>query len=316
MSDSGSEAAAAALVGSLATFSLVDVLEFLSRTGHIGELQVVGREVDQRVWIDRGDIVTTGPVSPDTLLFDLACIEEGWFYFTIAEAAPEGGTRTPVGTALHDVGPQVEEWRSLADSLPFGATVKMSSSTPAAEVQIRADQWQLLSMAGSGGLTVREVLESSDKHPLDTLRTLRELTDNHLISVDGAAGPTEDHPSVAATESVAPEPPPQEPMLRALPDAPDDTGEVEASASAPPESSTNAPLPPFVPPPPIPPAPEGWVETSAPNGLEHPDAPEGAKPVGSADVATPSQTSVMPPPISGDPWSSARPVEQSGDESR
>jgi len=39
---SGSEAAPAALVGSLTTFSLVDVLDLLARTNHTGELQSSG----------------------------------------------------------------------------------------------------------------------------------------------------------------------------------------------------------------------------------------------------------------------------------
>jgi hypothetical protein len=324
---SGSEAAAATLVGSLATFSLVDVLEFLSRTGHTGELQVVGRGVDQRVWMDRGDLVTTGTGSPDAILFDLACIEEGWFYFTASEAAPDGGSRTPVGLALHDVGPQVEEWRSLVAALPFSATVKMSSTTPAAEVQIRADQWQLLSLAGSGGLTVREVLDSSGKHPLDTLRTLRELTDNHLISVDG---PTAGALSTATTGISAPEStgPPPAPEVASLPDPPHDA-EPTPESKVSPGLATKAPLPPFVPPPPIPPAPEGWVETERPNGSEShepaasiadgalsdgPGTPFRAK--SSEDEAANSpHHSVMPPPINGDPWSSARSAQQPGDES-
>src|SRR5579859_1689182 len=107
----GSEATAAALVGSLATFSLFDVLEMLARTGRTGELQVVGRAVDQRVWVDRGDLLDpSGEGTRSSALFELACIEEGWFYFTVAPTAPEGQARVPVASVLADLGPQVVEW--------------------------------------------------------------------------------------------------------------------------------------------------------------------------------------------------------------
>ncbi len=181
---SGSEATAAALVGSLATFSLFDVLNLLASTGHTGELQVVGRAVDQRVWVDRGDLLDpTGQGSNGSALFELACVEEGWFYFTLVGSVPEGQARVPIGSILADLGPQVEEWRDLVASLPFDARVSMSASTPGPAVQIRSDQWQLLSLVGNPGRTVRAVVDAADTHPLDTLRTLRELVDAHLVSL-------------------------------------------------------------------------------------------------------------------------------------
>jgi len=87
-----------------------------------------------------------------------------------------------VSQVLDGLGPQVEEWRDLTAVLPPDTVVKMSSSTPSAEVQIRADQWQLLSLVGSTGQPVSEVVARSTAHPLDTLRTLRELVDARLLS--------------------------------------------------------------------------------------------------------------------------------------
>jgi hypothetical protein len=65
----------------------------------------------------------------------------------------------------------------------------MSASTPAPAVQIRADQWQLLSLVGNPGHTIRAVIDSSDLHPLSTLRTLRELIDAQLVTMVLTAPP-------------------------------------------------------------------------------------------------------------------------------
>jgi hypothetical protein len=89
---SESGAAAAALVGSLDTFTLLDVLDLLARTGHSGELQVVGRGIDHTLLVDSGDLLdTTGDNELSTTLFELACRDEGWFYFNTAITLPEGG---------------------------------------------------------------------------------------------------------------------------------------------------------------------------------------------------------------------------------
>jgi len=318
---SGSEAAAAALVGSLATFSLVDILDLLARTNYTGELQIVGRGIDQRVWMDKGDLVTAGTGSADSVLFDLACIEEGWFYFTAGEVPPDGGARSPVATVLADVGPQVEEWRSLVARLPFDTVVKMSASTPAAEVQIRGDQWQLLSLVG-GGRTVRQVVDASAVHPLDTLRILGELLTARLITIDEHAesAPTNTFGAPLAAPLVmtppsgitgaATETEPQLPL----------EGDSETR-----EFRTGGPLPPFVPPPPssIPPVPEGWVATEQSNGLAGDDdaqdptteAPSWSSGTSNPGGSSPGGSTVMPPPISGDPWSSAlstEPQEEDG----
>jgi len=280
---SGSEATAASLVGSLATFSLVDILDLLARTGQAGELHVVGGGYDGRIWMDRGDLVTSGS-SVDTDLFELACVEEGWFYFTAGERSPSNGSRMPALAVLAGLGPQVAEWRSLVVLLPFEALVRMSSSTPAAEVQIRADQWQLLSLVGSGGHSVRDVVDGADSSAINALRTLRELLDNRLIVVDGVRSGSRDEDE-HEDQDAAPAPPPVD----------------RADESA---------LPPFVPPP-VPPAPDGWVVAEGQNGapVDVMSAIGNGNGSDASLQAEPAQNAVMPPPISGDPWSSALSTE-------
>jgi hypothetical protein len=242
----GSEATAAALVGSLATFTLFDVLELLARTGHTGELQVVGRGIDQRVWVDRGDLLDpSGEGSNSTALFELACIEEGWFYFTLMGSVPDGQDRIPMLSVLADLGPQVEEWRNLVAFLPFEARVSMSSAAPAPNVQIRSDQWHLLGVVGSPGRTVRAVLDMSDAHPLETLRTLRELIDAQLVSLvvgGGTSSASGLYDSVSSGSSPF-EPTPYEPAPRDAPPPPWATLTPTSSPTSSPAPSTTSSTP-------------------------------------------------------------------------
>jgi hypothetical protein len=281
---SGSEAAAAALVGSLSNFSLIDVLDLLARTGHTGELQVVGRGIDRHVWVDQGDLVdATGTGGLHSVLFELACRDEGWFYFSCTSGVPEGAERLTVSEVIGDLGPQVEEWRGLNEALPFDAALAMSSTTPSDEVQIRGDQWALLSAVGSGGRSVRDIVDGGSGHPLDTLRTLRELTDAGLIAVTPSAAPP------GAADASPPPPPPAEPQAW-------NVSSVASAESTTPSSdgSGEPPLPPFVRP---------------TNGAaEAPPAPDGYT-TGETEAVDPD--AVMPPPVAGDPWSSSLAAEES-----
>lgn len=184
----GSLASPAALVGSLSAFSLVDVLDLLERTEQVGELQVVGHGIDQRIWLDKGNLLDpSSSDAPQTALFQLACIEEGWFYFTSNTALPKDHKQLPIASVISDLAPQVREWKDLTTALPFTSILRMAESTPSEQVQIRSDQWQLLSLVGTTGRNVRQLIDDSKLGPLETLRTLQELTDAGLIALESSS---------------------------------------------------------------------------------------------------------------------------------
>ncbi len=245
----------AALAGSMGAFPLVDVLDLLSRLGSTGELQIIGRVVERRLWVDRGDLCKGAGATATGTLFELACTEAGWFSFTPSAGVPEEHVRIPLPPLIVDVAAQLAEWRALVRVLPFEAVVRMSQSTPTEEIQIRADQWRILSFVGPGR-TVYEVLSSSSLPAIDTLRMLGQLVDGQLLSVELPL----DHVS---------EPPP--------PAAPDVQWEPVAATEPAPEHADAYPPPP---------EPEPAVAA----GRYEPDP------------AAP-QPGIMPPPITGDPWS-------------
>jgi hypothetical protein len=260
---SSGEAPAASLVGSLGVFTLSDILTLLAETGQTGELQVVGSGVDGRVWLGEGELSNAHVGSATTIgqaVFELACVAEGWFYFTGGLVSSSGQPRVPVGAVLDEVRPQVDEWRELRQVVPLDSTVGLSPHPPGDDVQIRGDQWQVLTTAGNGGHTVRSLLEAIGGDQVAGLRTLRDLSTLGLIvigggsqtsatSVDGSSGGSSRGASGSGSKHDAPM-----------------TGEV-----------------------PIVPPQQGDTSVA---GYDDP----------SGNVA---EVSIMPPPITDDPWSPA-----------
>ena len=171
----------------------------------------------------------------------------------------------PVGEILTEVSPQVDEWRELQKAVPLEAVVTLCPDPPGQDVQIRSDQWRVLTTIGNSGLTVKSVLDMIGEDQIAGLRTLRELD---------AAG---------LTELRTPVPPTAGDAVRPY-DFPSSNGSALGTLPPPsPASSESAPSdePPAIPPPPV----------------VDPSVASDEKPFGSlAEVA------MMPPPIADDPW--------------
>src|ERR1700722_6407106 len=185
------EVPTASLVGALAVFPLNDVLGLLAETGQRGELQVVGPSVDGHLWVDGKDFVGATLAGANTLtqaVFEMMLLDQGWFYFTSDQAPPAGQTqRQSVSSVITEVVPQGQEWRDLLTRVPLDAEVRMARTTPGPEVQIRADQWRVLTAVGTAGRSVGSIVDELEDDSVVTVRLLRELVDSGLIVVAKAA---------------------------------------------------------------------------------------------------------------------------------
>ncbi len=260
------EAPAASLVGSLEAFSLADILSMLASTKQTGELQVVSDTMDGKVWLADGEFSNAQVGAAATIgqaVFELACVSDGWFYFTVGVASSSGQPTVPVVAVLNEVRPQVDEWREIRHDVPLEAVVTLAADPPSEDVQIRSDQWRVLTTVGSSGHSVRTVLEQIGGDQIVGLRTLRDLHTAGLIELDHSRSSRPD-PDTGVSFT----PSDRGPDLTALPAPPDRayTGvdDLELLSAAPPPPDVADP------------------------GDTHPE--------GLAEVA------VMPPPIADDPW--------------
>ena len=270
------EAPAASLVGSLSVFTLSDVLSMLATTGQTGELQVVSDTVDGKLWLEDGQFSNAHVGAASTIgqaVFELACVAEGWFYFTAGLSSSSGQPAVPVAAVLDEVRPQVEEWRDLREVVPLEAVVALSPTPPGQDVQIRSDQWRVLTTVGTAGHSVRTVIEQIGGDQIVGLRTLHELQSAGLIVLE--APPLESEP-----------PEGREPF-----GADGERTPVTSLSTPPSPGYTDERLDDLAPPP--------------PPGLD--PAVNAEDRFGSlAEVA------IMPPPIAGDPWAATAAAATAG----
>ncbi len=82
-------------------------------------------------------------------VFELACLTEGWFYFTMGAASFERPA-SRVGRERCSA-KCVRRWTSgseIRSVVPVDALVSLSPTPPGHDVQIRSDQWQVLTTVG------------------------------------------------------------------------------------------------------------------------------------------------------------------------
>lgn len=261
------EAPAASLVGSLSVFSLSDVLALLATTTQTGELQVVSDTVDGKLWLEGGQFSNAHVNTASTIgqaVFELACEDNGWFYFTAGLSSSSGQPLVPVAAVLDEVRHQVDEWRNLRQLVPLEAVVALSPAPPGQDVQIRSEQWNVLTTVGNAGHSVRTVVDLIGGDQIAGLRTLRDLQSAGLIVLHDA--PTDQPisevrgPFELAHDEVAPP--------TSVPSPPAGYGEESADELAPP------------PPPGLDPAVSGTDDR----------------------FSSLAEVAIMPPPIAGDPW--------------
>jgi Domain of unknown function (DUF4388) len=269
---SSEEAPAASLVGSLAAFTLSDILSMLASTKQTGELHVVSETADGKLWLADGELSNAHVGAATTIgqaVFELACVAEGWFYFTVGVVSSSGQPTVPVGAVLNEVRPQVDEWREIRHDIPLEAVVTLAPEPPGQDVQIRTDQWRVLTTVGTTGLSVKEVLDRIGADQIGGLRTLRDLRTAGLIELHGESD-----------DDRAP--------ILGLPAEPRIDADSEISS---------------LPAPPVPPIPAPSVADDVDLGGTPPPPPESVTDGDDGHQDGLAQVTIMPPPIADDPWS-------------
>lgn len=210
------------LQGSLETFALPDVLVLLSSTKKDGELRVVGGRVDGRIWLEKGQLVHAnvgGRERPFVdALFELLRLEVGTFNFEAGSAAPHRAEPQMIDLVLADAQVRLGEWNEIARVVPhLDAVIDMAEHAPGQEVTVSRDQWQLLRSV-AGGRSVHDLMDSLGRTEFDTCKSVKELVDAKLASIDVDAKPrrkAETAPEAAApapvveAEAADPEPAPE-----------------------------------------------------------------------------------------------------------
>lgn len=181
------------LQGSLETFALPDVLVLLSSTKKDGELRVVGGRVDGRLWLEKGQMVHANVGGRQTpfvdAIFELLRLDGGTFNFEGDSPAPHRAEPHPIDLVLADAQVRLSEWNDIARVVPhLDAVVDMAAEAPGDEVTITRDHWNLLRKV-AGGRSVHELMDALGRTEFDTCRTVKDLVEAKLASIDVHASP-------------------------------------------------------------------------------------------------------------------------------
>ena len=181
------------LQGTLETFALPDVLVLLSSTKKDGELRVTGGRTDGQVWLEKGQIVHSSigaaDVMPVDAIFELLRLQEGTFVFENDSEPPKKGEAQAIDGVLADAQVRLGEWNEIAKVVPhLDAVIDMAVEAPSDEVIITRDQWSMLRRV-AGGRSVNDLMVALGLSEFETCKTVKELVDSRLASIDVDAKP-------------------------------------------------------------------------------------------------------------------------------
>jgi hypothetical protein len=221
------------LQGSLETFALPDVLVLLSSTKKDGELRVVSGRVDGRVWLEKGQIVHsqvgTHETKPVDAIFELLRLDAGTFNFENESKSPKRAEPQMIDLVLADAQVRLGEWKEIAKVVPhLDAVIDMTDEAPGDQVQITKDQWRLLRTV-AGGRSVHDVMVALSRSEFDTCKSVKDLIDNRLASID--VSPVAKQESPAKAEAAPAEKPEAAKLEATKVDEPAAEAKIEASKS-------------------------------------------------------------------------------------
>lgn len=176
---------AEALSGNLAQLRLIDILRLLhlsARTGQLeltsddakfGEIYLVGGQISHALyeeWI--GEEAVYG-------MFSWA---EGVFRFHSDETTDERTVSLPTDQILEEAATYASEWEKIRKTVPSSNAIYRLASRPSADVQLRAEDWSVLTQL-DGEKTILEIADASQLNELFTSKIICRLYELGLIEL-------------------------------------------------------------------------------------------------------------------------------------
>jgi len=176
---------AEALSGNLSQLRLIDILrlmhlsgrtgqlELTSEDGKFGEIYLVGGQISHALyeeWI--GEEAVYG-------LFSWA---EGTFRFHTDETTDERTVSLPTDQILEEASTYSSEWEKIRKTVPSSNAIYRLASRPSADVQLRAEDWSVLTQL-DGEKTILEIADASQLNELFTSKIICRLYELGLIEL-------------------------------------------------------------------------------------------------------------------------------------
>ena len=243
------------LQGTLETIPLPDVLALLAATRKSGELRVAGSRGNGRVWMRDGSVVGADvprAATPVDAVFELLRLTAGTFSFEADTPAPDPGAPLAVEGLVAEATKRLGEWRAIEAVVPSTAClVALSPELAAESVTVSRTQWKEL-VAVATGRDVTGVMQRLGIGEFDACRTVKELVDAGLVTIEAAPAPAAPAPEARAPE-VRPSGAAQGPPGPGSDTGSGSSGRRPASSPAPAQAPASVATPPPAPRPTAPP---------------------------------------------------------------
>jgi hypothetical protein len=176
---------AEALTGNLAQLKLLDILRLLHLSGRTGQLELTTDEGEfGEIYLVNGQI--THALFEESIgeeaIFGLFSWSKGTFRFVADETTDEQTVGLATTQILEEAMTYASEWERIRKVIPSSNAVYRLASRPSAEIQLRAEDWSVLTQL-DGERTVREIAEVSQLNELFTSKVICRLYELGLLEL-------------------------------------------------------------------------------------------------------------------------------------
>lgn len=174
-----------ALTGNLAQLRLIDILRLLHLSERTGQLELTSDDGKF------GEIyLVTGQISHalyeewigEEAVYGLFSWAEGTFRFHADETTDEQTVSLDTKQILEEASTYASEWERIRQVVPSSNAVYRLASRPSADVQLRAEDWSVLTQL-DGEKTIMEIAEASQLNELFTSKIISRLHELGLIEL-------------------------------------------------------------------------------------------------------------------------------------
>ena len=185
-----------ALVGTLADFSLVDLIQLVDLGRKTGTLIVHGQHgalpVEGRLHFNEGKIhgAELGDLPGDEAAYTLFAVTEGRFEFQEQRSLPPRNVHVSNEILIMEGIGRQETWGRIWSKVPAGEMILKlvpNPRSPSPEIHLEADRWRVLTLI-NGKSSVDQIAERSGLGSFRTRQIVAELIDAGLIEARPGGG--------------------------------------------------------------------------------------------------------------------------------
>jgi hypothetical protein len=174
-----------ALSGNLGQVKLIDILRLLQLSGRTGQLELTSEDGKfGEIYLVGGQITHAlyEEWIGEEAVYGLFSWAEGTFRFHADETTDERTVSLETPRILEEAGTYASEWEKIRQIVPSSNAVFRLASRPASDVQLRAEDWSVLTQL-DGEKSVLEIAEASQLNELFTSKIICRLHELGLIEL-------------------------------------------------------------------------------------------------------------------------------------